>query len=233
MDLNLQGIGMTSPRTRERMVNRIRELGVTHAPILAAMLDIPRHIFVEEALASRAYDDTALPIGFNQTISQPYIVARMTELLLEKGLPDKVLEVGTGSGYQTAILARLVSRIYTVERILPLQQRARECLHRLDIHNVQLLHSDGSWGWKAHAPYPAILVTAAPVEIPEPLLEQLAPGGVMVIPVGEGRSQTLQRISHTESGFRVESIAPVTFVPLVAGMPDVNARAVNLNRAGS
>jgi len=226
MDLSLLGIGMTSPRTRERMVNRIRELGVTHAPILAAMLDIPRHIFVGEALASRAYDDTALPIGFNQTISQPYIVARMTELLLEQGLPDRVLEVGTGSGYQTALLARLVNRVYTVERILPLQQRARACLDRLDIHNVEFSHSDGTWGWKAHAPYPAILVTAAPAEVPEPLLEQLAPGGILVIPVGEGRAQTLQRISHTESGFRVESLAPVTFVPLVSGIPDVGIHAI-------
>ncbi len=220
MDLRLQGIGMTSPRTRERMVNRIRELGVTHAATLAALLDTPRHIFVEEALASRAYDDTALPIGFNQTISQPYIVALMTQLLLEAGLPDKVLEVGTGSGYQTAILARLVKRVYTVERILPLQQRARDRLDMLQIRNVRMKHSDGCWGWKGYAPYPAILVTAAPVEIPEPLLAQLAPGGVMVIPVGEGRSQVLQRIHHTETGFQVESIAPVTFVPLIPGLPD-------------
>ncbi|MGI9211220.1 MAG: protein-L-isoaspartate(D-aspartate) O-methyltransferase [Methylococcaceae bacterium] len=219
MDLRLQGSGMTSPRTRERMVGRIRELGVGDDAVLAAMLEIPRHIFVEEALASRAYDDTALPIGFNQTISQPYIVALMTHLLLERGLPDKVLEVGTGSGYQTAVLSRLIPKVYSVERILPLQQRAKACLSLLNIRNVRLKHSDGCWGWKDYAPYPAILVTAAPAEIPETLLEQLSPGGVMVIPVGEGRAQTLQRVSHSETGFHIESIAPVTFVPLVSGLP--------------
>lgn len=210
---------MTSPRTRERMVSRLREQGITNPSVLAAMLEIPRHIFVEEALASRAYDDTALPIGFNQTISQPYIVARMTELLLAKGPPDKVLEVGTGSGYQTAILAKLVNRVYSVERINPLQQRAREHLETLNLRNVRLKHSDGTWGWKDYAPYPAIMVTAAPAEIPEALLEQLSPDGIMVIPVGERRLQMLQRIYKTEAGFQIETIEPVTFVPLVPGMP--------------
>ena len=218
MDFKLQGIGMTSPRTRERMVNRLREQGITHPEVLAAMQDIPRHIFVEEALASRAYDDTALPIGFNQTISQPYIVARMTELLLERGVPDKVLEVGTGSGYQTALLARLIQRVYSVERIYPLQQRARECLDLLHLRNVRLKHSDGTWGWKDYAPYPAIMVTAAPPEIPEALLEQLTPGGVMLIPVGESRSQMLQRILKTDSGYKIEPVEPVMFVPLVSGV---------------
>lgn len=209
---------MTSRRTRERMIGRIRELGVKNQSVLDVMLETPRHIFVEEAFASRAYEDMPLPIGFSQTISQPYIVARMTELLLESGPRDKVLEVGTGSGYQTAVLARLCKKVYSVERIYPLQQRARRCLQDLHLRNVLMKHSDGGWGWEDYAPYDGILVTCAPADLPQALLEQLAPGGVLVIPVGDGRNQMLQRIVRTDSGYEIEDIEPVVFVPLLGGV---------------
>ncbi len=220
MSLRLQGIGMTSRRTRERMVARLREQGVKNHAVLDIMLETPRHIFVEEALTSRAYDDMPLPIGFNQTISQPYIVARMTELLLGRGPLEKVLEIGTGSGYQTAVLAQLVKMVYTVERIYPLQQRARRCLQDLHLRNVRLKHYDGGWGWEDYAPYDGILVTAAPAEVPQALLDQLSPGGVLVIPVGDGRDQMLQRITRGDTGYQVENIEPVVFVPLMAGVTD-------------
>ncbi len=218
MHQRIEGIGMTSRRTRERLITRLKEQGISHPTVLKAMLETPRHLFVEDALASRAYEDTALPIGFNQTISQPYIVARMTELLLESGPLDKVLEVGTGSGYQTAILAQLVNRVHSVERIYPLQQRARRCLQDLNLRNIRLKHSDGGWGWDEYAPYDAILATAAPNEIPETLLSQMARRGVMVIPVGQGRTQILKRITRTEIGFEVEEIEPVNFVPFLPGL---------------
>ncbi len=209
---------MTSRRTRERLIGRLREQGISHPEVLKVMLETPRHLFIEDAFASRAYEDTALPIGFNQTISQPYIVARMTELLLESGPLDKVLEVGTGSGYQTAILAQLVNRVHSVERIYSLQQRARRCLQDLNLRNVRLKHSDGGWGWDEYAPYDAILATAAPSDIPESLLTQMSRRGVMVIPVGQGRTQILKRITRTEVGFEVEEIEPVNFVPFLPGV---------------
>lgn len=218
MNRRIEGIGMTSRRTRERMVARLREQGIRNSDVLQVMLETPRHLFVEEAFASRAYEDTALPIGFNQTISQPYIVARMTELLLAAGPLDKVLEVGTGSGYQTAILAQLVNRVYSVERIYPLQQRARRCLQDLNIRNVRLKHSDGGWGWDEYGPYDGILAAAAPSEIPETLLTQMGRRSVMIIPVGQGRTQTLRRITRSESGFAAEEIEPVTFVPFLTGV---------------
>lgn len=218
MHQRIEGIGMTSRRTRERLVARLKEQGIRHPGVLKVMLETPRHLFIEDGFASRAYEDTALPIGFNQTISQPYIVARMTELLLESGPVDKVLEVGTGSGYQTAILAQLVNRVHSVERIHPLQQRARRCLQDLNLRNVRLKHSDGGWGWDEYAPYDAILATAAPSEIPESLLTQMARRGVMVIPVGQGRTQILKRITRTEVGFEVEEIEPVNFVPFLPGV---------------
>ena len=219
MSVRLQGIGMTSRRTRERMIARLREQGVSNPIVLDVMLSTPRHIFVEEAFASRAYEDTALPIGFNQTISQPYVVARMTQLLLANGPLEKVLEVGTGSGYQTAILAQLVKMVYSVERIYPLQQRARRCLQELHLRNVRMKHSDGGWGWEDYAPYDGILVTAAPAEPPQALLEQLArSSGIMVIPIGGGHEQVLKRITRTDSGFEIETIEPVSFVPLVGGI---------------
>jgi protein-L-isoaspartate(D-aspartate) O-methyltransferase len=220
MNQRFEGIGMTSRRTRERMVARLKEQRVKNQAVLDVMLETPRHIFVEEALTSRAYDDMPLPIGFNQTISQPYIVAKMTELLLAKGPLDKVLEIGTGSGYQTSVLAQLVKMVYTVERIYPLQQRARGCLRELHLRNVRMKHSDGGWGWEDYAPYDGIIVTAAPAEVPKALLDQLAPGGVLVIPVGDGRDQTLQRITRNESGFSVENLEPVVFVPLLEGVTE-------------
>lgn len=217
MNLRHQGIGMTSRRTRERMVKRLIDQGIANNKIVDVMRQTPRHIFVDEALASRAYEDSSLPIGFNQTISQPYIVAKMTELLIEKGIPEKVLEIGTGSGYQTAVLAQLVPRVFSVERILPLQQRARRHLADLQLRNVSFKHSDGGWGWPEHALFDAILVTAAPSEIPQMLLEQMAPGAVMVIPVGSGREQVLQRVTRAEAGFKIEEAGRVSFVPLLSG----------------
>ncbi len=215
---NLQGIGMTSPRTRERMINRLIEQGISSHKILDVMRNTPRHIFMDEALSHRAYEDTALPIGYNQTISQPYIVAKMTELLLaSSGRLAKVLEIGTGCGYQTAILAQLVDHVYSVERIAPLQKKAKDRLWSLKIKNVSYLHSDGGWGWPDHAPYDGILVTAAPPEIPEMLLQQMAVGGVMIIPIGKGNSQQLQRVTRTESGYEVEKLEPVIFVPFLSG----------------
>jgi protein-L-isoaspartate(D-aspartate) O-methyltransferase len=213
-----EGIGMTSRRTRERMVARLKEQGIRNPDVLKVMLETPRHLFVEEGFASRAYEDTALPIGFNQTISQPYIVARMTELLLERGPLGKVLEVGTGSGYQTAILAQVAKTVYSVERIYPLQQRARRCLQELHLRNVRLKHSDGGWGWDEYAPYDAILAAAAPSEIPEALLSQMGRRSIMIIPVGSGRTQTLTRVIRSEVGFEVEEIEPVTFVPFLPGI---------------
>ncbi|MFN5744531.1 MAG: protein-L-isoaspartate(D-aspartate) O-methyltransferase [Methylococcaceae bacterium] len=218
MNSRIEGIGMTSRRTRERMVTRLKEQGIRNAAVLNVMLETPRHLFVEGALASRAYEDTALPIGFNQTISQPYIVARMTELLLEHGPLDKVLEVGTGSGYQTAILAQLVKRVHSVERIYPLQQRARRCLQDLNLRNVRLKHTDGGWGWDEYAPYDAILAAAAPNEIPETLLTQMARRSVMIIPVGTGRTQMLMRVIRNEISYEVEEIEPVSFVPFLPGI---------------
>ncbi len=215
---SLQGIGMTSSRTRERMINRLMEQGIRSNKVLDVIRNTPRHIFMDEALASRAYEDTALPIGYNQTISQPYIVAKMTELLLaSSGRLEKVLEIGTGCGYQTAILAQLVNHVYSVERIAPLQKKAKDRLWDLKLKNVSYLHSDGGWGWQDRAPYDGILVAAAPPEIPEMLLQQMAVGGVMVIPIGKGSSQQLQRVTRTEGGYEVERLEPVVFVPFLSG----------------
>ncbi|CCE23158.1 protein-L-isoaspartate(D-aspartate) O-methyltransferase [Methylotuvimicrobium alcaliphilum] len=217
MMLNVKGIGMTSMRTRERMVGRLKEQGVNNHKILDAMRNTPRHLFVDEALASRAYEDTALPIGYNQTISQPYIVAKMTELLLASGPLAKVLEIGTGCGYQTAVLSQVVDYVYTVERIQPLQKKAKNLVWSLKHKNISYLHSDGGWGWPDHAPYDGILVTAAPPEIPEMLLRQLAVGGVMVIPIGHAGGQELQRVTRNASGFEVEILESVNFVPFLSG----------------
>jgi protein-L-isoaspartate(D-aspartate) O-methyltransferase len=215
---SLQGIGMTSLRTRERMIKRLMEQGIRNNKVLDVMRNTPRHIFMDEALASRAYEDTSLPIGYNQTISQPYIVAKMTELLLApSGRLSKVLEIGTGCGYQTAILAQLVDHVHSVERIGPLQKKAKDRLWDLKLKNVSYLHSDGGWGWPDHAPYDGILVAAAPLEIPEMLLQQMAVGGVMIIPVGKGGNQLLQRITRTESGYEVEKLESVVFVPFLSG----------------
>jgi protein-L-isoaspartate(D-aspartate) O-methyltransferase len=200
------------------MINRLMEQGIRSNKVLDVIRNTPRHIFMDEALASRAYEDTALPIGYNQTISQPYIVAKMTELLLaSSGRLAKVLEIGTGCGYQTAILAQLADHVYSVERIAPLQKKAKDRLWDLKLKNVSYKHSDGGWGWPDYAPYDGILVAAAPPEIPEILLQQMAVGGVMVIPVGKDESQRLQRVTRTESGYEIESLEPVIFVPFLSG----------------
>ena len=217
-DLRLAGIGMTSARTRDRLVQRLREQGISNLAVLERIRNVPRHIFVDEALGSRAYEDTALPIGFGQTISQPFIVARMTEALLEGGPVDTVLEVGTGCGYQTAVLAPLVRRVNTIERIEPLLTRARERLKELGIKNVRFRHGDGSLGWKAHAPYDGILVAAAPLTVPDALLKQLKAGGRLIVPLGPEGEQELVRFTRREPRVERESLGAVAFVPLLGGL---------------
>lgn len=212
-----QGIGMTSQRTRDRLIGRLKEQGISNIDVLAVIKSLPRHMFVEEALASRAYEDTALPIGYSQTISRPFIVARMTEILLEGVPKKKVLEVGTGSGYQTAVLSRLVDRVFSVERISPLQNQARERFYNLKLNNIRLKHSDGSWGWEDNAPYDGIIVTCAPERVPENLLKQLAPGGRLVIPVGGSVGQSLRVIDRNGSMFDETILDDVSFVPLLNG----------------
>lgn len=216
--LSHRGIGMTSQRTRERLIQRLYEEGLSNAQVLEVIRRTPRHLFVDEALAHRAYEDTALPIGHNQTISQPYIVGRMTELLLAGGPLDKVLEIGTGSGYQTAVLAQLVERVFSVERIQALQDRAKERLQELELRNVVFRWGDGWEGWPALAPYNGIIVTAAATVVPHSLLEQLAQGGRLVIPVGSnGHDQQLLLITRDEHGFTRQVLDPVRFVPLLNG----------------
>ncbi|BFM17079.1 protein-L-isoaspartate(D-aspartate) O-methyltransferase [Maricurvus nonylphenolicus] len=210
---------MTSQRTRQRLIERLMDQGVTNHQVLDVIGDTPRHIFLDEALSHRAYEDTALPIGFGQTLSQPYIVARMTEVLLgAAGSVDKVLEVGTGSGYQTSILAQLVGQVYSVERIKPLQDKARERLRQIGLRNVQLRHADGGFGWPEMGPFNAILSTAAPRDVPPELLQQLAPNGVLVIPVG-GNTQELRLIIREgdSDNFMTQVLEPVKFVPLLSG----------------
>jgi len=217
LDGRLQGIGMTSQRTRDRLVQRLQEEGISNLQVLEAISRTPRHIFVDEALASRSYEDTALPIGHGQTISQPYVVARMTAALLESGSLDKVLEVGTGSGYQAAIIAPLAGQVYSVERIQPLLDQARERLTELQLRNVRLKHSDGSWGWPEFAPYDAIIATAAPEQVPEALLQQLAVGGRLVMPVGPQGVQELVLLTRTEEGIERQVLDKVSFVPMLGG----------------
>jgi len=217
VDLRFSGIGMTSARTRDRLVQRLREQGIANLAVLDRIRNVPRHIFVDEALGSRAYEDTALPIGFGQTISQPYIVARMTEALLERGPLKNVLEVGTGSGYQTAVLAPLIERLYTIERIEPLLRRAKQRIKELGIRNVRFRHGDGTAGWKGRAPYDGILVAAAPLTVPEALIKQLQVGGRLVVPVGPEGEQELVRFARHEQGVLRESLGPVAFVPLLGG----------------
>lgn len=217
-DPRVQGIGMTSQRTRDRLIERLRAKGIQNEKVLEAMRTMPRHLFVDEAMSSRAYEDSSLPIGHGQTISQPFIVARMTEVLLSRGTPDAVLEVGTGSGYQAAILSQLVPKVYSVERIVALQTQARERYHMLGINNIALKHSDGSWGWPQFGPYKAIIVTAAPEQVPDGLLEQLDIGGMMVIPVGSQQGvQKLLLITREENQYVEEELDAVKFVPMLNG----------------
>ncbi len=218
MKQRFPGIGMTSGRTRDRLIERLREDGIGDEQVLAAMRAVPRYIFVDEALASRAYEDSALPIGAGQTISQPYIVARMTEALVHGRRLSKVLEVGSGCGYQTAVLAHLVERVFSVERIASLIAPARERLRALEVNNVRMRHADGFDGWPAHAPYDGILVAAAPGYVPPALVEQLNVGGRLVMPVGAHGAQRLLSLTRTDSGVEEEVLAQVSFVPLVVGL---------------
>jgi len=208
---------MTSDRTRQRLVERLRQEGIRDERVLAAIGNVPRHLFLDEALASRAYEDTALPIGCGQTISQPYIVARMTEALLAGGPCRKVLEIGTGSGYQAVVLARLVEEVYTVERVRQLLNDAMGRAHRLGVRNIRFRHGDGSQGLPDAAPYDGIMVTAAPPGVPAPLLDQLAPGGRIVLPVGAGATQELLVLIKEDEGFSHKRLEQVRFVPLIEG----------------
>ncbi|NOY63153.1 MAG: protein-L-isoaspartate(D-aspartate) O-methyltransferase [Gammaproteobacteria bacterium] len=214
---HIHGIGMTSQRTRSRLVERLRQEGIHNEAVLAVVRDVPRHLFVDEALASRAYEDTALPIGHGQTISQPYIVARMTEVLLESGPLDKVLEIGTGSGYQAAVMAALAGTVFSVERIKPLLDQARQRFRELGFKNIRLKLDDGHPGWPANGPYDAIIATAAPEKVPADLLVQLADGGRMVIPIGPQGRQMLTLIQRNGDEFLQQPLEAVSFVPMIYG----------------
>ncbi len=211
------GIGMTSQRTRARMIERLRAEGVRNERVLNVMSEIPRHVFVEEALSSRAYEENALPIGFGQTISSPFIVARMTELLCQKKIPAKVLEIGTGCGYQTAVLAKLAKEVHSVERIAPLMDRARRTLRDLRFFNIIFKHADGHFGYAEGGPYEAILSAAASTHVPDALKQQLEVGGRMVLPVGT-QDQYLVVIDRTADGFEETRHEAVRFVPLLSGL---------------
>jgi protein-L-isoaspartate(D-aspartate) O-methyltransferase len=214
----LAGIGMTSARTRDRLVQRLQDQGITNLAVLDRIRNVPRHIFVDEALASRAYEDTALPIGYSQTISQPYIVARMTEALIEGGHKlGKVLEVGTGCGYQTAVLAPFAKKIYSIERIAPLAKRAKATLKELDIKNVMVKHGDGTVGWRSQKPFDGILVAAAPLAVPDALFAQLANRGRLIVPVGPEGNQLLMRYTRNGDHLDREVLGAVSFVPMLGG----------------
>lgn len=218
MRRGLEGIGMTSRRTRDRLARTLESEGIENQLILETIRSVPRHLFVDEALASRAYENTALPIGHGQTISQPYVVARMTEALVEGRKLGKTLEIGTGCGYQTVVLSRLVGTVYSVERIPSLYRKARERISTLGVGNVRLRVGDGLKGWSQHAPYDGIIVTAAPASVPAALLEQLALSGRLVIPVGAGHVQRLLLIERSEVGYDEHLLEHVNFVPMLAGM---------------
>lgn len=217
IDHNVRGIGMTSARTRDRLVRRLEESGIRSSEVLEQIRNVPRHLFVDEALASRAYEDTALPLGLGQTISQPYVVAKMTEALLQGFEGDRVLEIGTGCGYQTAMLAPLVKEIYTVERIPELLKKTKQRLRQLDIYNVHYRLGDGWEGWPKYAPYDGIIVAAAAPELPEKLLQQLKQGGRMIIPVGPTGRQELVKVTKQNGHYEQLSLGLVSFVPLVHG----------------
>ncbi|MFK7862678.1 MAG: protein-L-isoaspartate(D-aspartate) O-methyltransferase [Pseudohongiellaceae bacterium] len=215
--MNLNGIGMTSQRTRERLLGRLMDQGICSMEVLDVIRSTPRHIFLDEALSHRAYEDVALPIGFNQTISQPYVVARMTEAILKTGPLTRVLEIGTGCGYQTSVLAQLCKSVFTVERIKPLQEKARKKLRLVGLRNIEFKHDDGSDGWAERGPFDAIITTAAPQRIPQELLEQLADGGRLVIPVGGENDQELTLVTRKGDKFSSEILDVVRFVPLLSG----------------
>ena len=212
-----EGLGMTSRRTRNRLIVRLRDQGISDEKVLSAINEIPRHLFVDEALAHRAYEDSALPIGFNQTISQPYVVAKMTEALVCGPPIKKVLEIGTGSGYQTAILAELVEEVFSVERISGLVKRARRILGDIGYRNISFKHADGSLGWESQAPFDSIIITASPRTVPESLLNQLTDDGSVIAPVGDGNKQDLVLFKKAGADLTKTIMEPVKFVPLLAG----------------
>lgn len=215
---DIAGIGMTSQRTRNRLMQRLREQGISNARVLSTMSTVPRHLFVDEAMATRAYEDVALPIGEGQTISQPYVVARMTEMVLAHPDVNRVLEIGTGSGYQAAVLSRLVETVFTVERIRSLLLRAKKRFQALGYNNIHAKHTDGSGGWSGHGPFDCIILTAAAATVPESLLAQLAPGGHMILPLGDqAQHQTLTVINNTPQGYQKTAYNDVKFVPFLPG----------------
>ncbi len=216
-DESQRGIGMTSERTRERLIDRLKEQGIKSRIVLDQIKKVPRHVFVDEALSSRAYEDTALPIGHGQTISQPYIVARMTEVLLNHVNGNKILEIGTGCGYQTAVLSPLFKKIYSVERINPLLVKTKKRLRSLGIYNVNYRHDDGWNGWEKYGPYDGIIVAAAASEVPEKLLHQLEIGGTLIMPFGEKEKQELVIVYRDGNNFDYKRLGAVSFVPLVKG----------------
>tara|TARA_B100000214_G_C23883542_1_gene588433 strand:+ start:333 stop:989 length:657 start_codon:yes stop_codon:yes gene_type:complete len=216
--IDLDGVGMTSQRSRNRLVEKLKEMGVSSEEILATIKHTPRHYFIDEALASRAYENHSLPIGHGQTISQPYMVARMTEMLYETGPMRRVLEIGAGCGYQTTILSRLSNEVYCIERIEALVRKLRSNLFGLKVNNVRTLHADGFQGWSEKSPFDAILVAAAPLTVPEKLLGQLDVGGRLIIPVGEDGQQELKLIKRGSNGFHEETLEKVSFVPLLNGV---------------
>jgi protein-L-isoaspartate(D-aspartate) O-methyltransferase len=213
-----RGLGMTSQRARDRLIERLKAEGIADRRVLDVLGRLPRHLFIEEALASRAYEDTALPIGLGQTISQPWVVARMTEALIEHKIPDKVLEIGTGSGYQAAVLAALVKNVYTVERIEELLRNARRRFRKLGIDNIRSRHDDGKLGWAEHAPFDAIMLTAAGDTVDPALFDQLAPDGTLVAPVGAPGAQQLMRFRFDGKTWVGEPLGAVSFVPLLGGL---------------
>lgn len=213
-----EGIGMTSMRTRKRLIDRIRTRGIENESVLEAMMNTPRHLFIDQALSHKAYEDTALPIGKKQTISQPFIVALMTEMMIGGTLSTrKVLEIGTGCGYQTAILSQLANWVFTIERIASLQIEARQRLMELGYRNISYLNGDGFHGWESNQPFDGIIVTAAPETVPQTLLDQLATGGRLVVPVGGDKSQRLSVITRTQWGFDEQQREAVRFVPMLQG----------------
>ena len=218
-DREHQGIGMTSQRTRDRLVRRLKQQGINNEQVLEVMRRVPRHLFVDEALAHRAYEDTALPIGYGQTISQPYIVAQMTQLLLEDGMPNSVLEIGTGCGYQTAVLANIFPQVYSIERIEALYLQAKQRLAELELYNVQLRYTDGTEGWPNPSyRFDRIIMTAACTELPAALVSQLSDRGIMVLPFDNGTDQTMTKVTRSQSGLVSEALEKVVFVPLLPGL---------------
>jgi len=215
----LKGIGMTSQRTRDRLIDRLQQQGINNQQVLEVMRNTPRHLFVDEALSHRAYEDTALPIGFGQTISQPYIVARMTQMILASGMPSSVLEIGTGCGYQTAVLAQLVPQVYSVERIGALYQQAKQRLAELQLYNIELRHTDGNGGWpNLNYRFDRIIMTAACQDVPQKLADQLSDKGEMIMPYDDGKRQVLLKITRYKDEFESQVFEAVSFVPLLPGL---------------